>query len=176
MTPLIFDLDDQAESNNALPRLEILKQINPKFRCTLFAVPGLGSEEFWNSHPDWVELAVHGHLHPDPYECANWSKERMLQAIDFKPSRFVEGWKSPGWQISDGTYEALLERGWWVADQPYNDERRPEGLRVHRLGDGDHWHGHAQNDCGNGLEETWDEVVRLVEEADAFQLISEVAR
>lgn len=157
-------------------RLEELKALNPKFKCTLFAVPGLGSEHFWNSHPDWVELAVHGYLHPTPLECAEWTKERMLQAIDFKPEAFVNGWKSPGWQISDGTYEALLERGWWVADQPYNDERRPKGLKVHRLGDGDHWHGHVQNDCGNGMEETWDQVVRLVEEADEFLFVSEAAR
>jgi hypothetical protein len=141
----------------------------------LFAVPGLGSDEFWESVPDWCELAVHGWVHPDPYECAEWSYDRMMTLLD-EPILwwFTRGFKAPGWQISDGCYEALLERGWWVADQPYNDDRRPSGLRVHRLGDGDHWHGHIQNVCGNGLEETWDELVGRVREAESFELISEV--
>ena len=99
----------------------------------------------------------------------------MEQLLDepIVQKHFVQGFKAPGWQISDGCYEVLLDRGWWVADQPYNDHRRPEGLRVHRLGDGDHWHGHIQNVCGNGLEETFPTVLDLVKNADSFQFISE---
>lgn len=173
---IVMDWDDHHETNDAMPRLLELKELNSAFRCTLFAVPALGSAAFWNSHPDWVELAVHGHTHPTPLECSDWSYERMIQAIEEKPAGFVDGWKSPGWQISDGTYEALLERDWWVADQPYNDERRPAGLRVHRLGDGNHWHGHVQNDCGNGLQETWETVKQLVQGNDEFRFVSEEAR
>lgn len=175
---MIFDWDDFHEKNHRLDLLGKLKEIRPDFKCTVFAVPGLGDARFWASVPDWIELAVHGWLHPDPYESDHWTKDDLLGLMDYPivQDYFVEGFKAPGWQISDGCYEALVERDWWVADQPYNDERRPKELRVHRLGDGDHWHGHIQNVCGNGLEETWDQVVQLVEDADSFQFISEAVQ
>lgn len=172
----IFDFDDFHEGNHRLDLLTKLREANPLFKCTLFAVPALGSEPFWASVPYWCELAVHGWLHPDPYESSQWSAERCGEVLDSPVVRswFVRGFKAPGWQISDGCYEALVERDFWVADQPYNDERRPPELRVHRLDDGDHWHGHIQNDCGNGLEETWSKLVAKVRRATNFQFISEV--
>src|SRR3954467_508440 len=112
-----------------MPWMLQLKEINPAFKATLFAVPGLGTDEFWDSHPRWIELAVHGWLHPDPYECAKWTVERMEKLLD-EPSvrkHFVNGFKAPGWQISDACYQVLDERGWWVADQHLEDGRRPEG-------------------------------------------------
>lgn len=169
---MTFDWDDHHAGNNAMPWMERLKEINPAFKATLFAVPGLGDPWFWEDHPDWIELAVHGWLHPDPFECAEWTKERTLQALDSAPDPFVDGWKSPGWQISDATYEALLERGWWVADQHLEDGRRPAGLRTYFYEDGN-WHGHVQNVCGNGLEETWDEVVAKVRDTETFLFASE---
>lgn len=171
---MIVDFDDLHETNHRLDLLQELKDANPAFRCTVFAVPARGSDAFWDALPDWLELAVHGWLHPDPFECANWTREDMQALINRKPLRFVKGFKAPGWQISQACYAPLLERDWWVADQPYNDTRRPSGLRVHRLGDGDHWHGHIQNVCGNGLEETFDRLLPLVRNAETFELISEV--
>lgn len=170
---LCVDFDDFHESNHRLDLLQQLRTFNPAFRCTLFAVPALGTPGFWQSVPEWCELAVHGWLHPDPHECADWTADRMRELIAAKPPRFVEGFKAPGWQISDGCYQALAEAGWWVADQHYNDQRRPAELRVHCEGDGDHWHGHIQNVCGNGLEERWDELVDRVRRAETFQLVRE---
>ena len=173
---MIFDWDDFSETNHRLDLLHQLRELNPAFRCTVFAIPGCGSPAFWESVPDWIELAVHGWQHPDAYECAQWDRARMDQLLD-EPilEHFVRGFKAPGWQISDGCYEALLERGWWVADQPYNDSRRPKGLLTHLVGGPGHWHGHIQNDCGNGLQETWAQVTNLVRDADSFRLISEEA-
>jgi len=175
---LIFDWDDFHEGNHKLERFEELKRINPLFRCTVFAVPGLGSDAFWDRVPDWIELAVHGWTHPDSYECLHWDRKRIERLTDERIVRehFVRGFKAPGWQISDACYEILLERGWWVADQAYNNERRPAGLKAHIVGGPDHWHGHIQNVCGNGLEETWPQLTAAVRDADSFQLISEVAR
>jgi hypothetical protein len=45
----------------------------------------------------------------------------------------TKGFKAPGWQISDACYRVLLDEGYWVADQKYNDERRPKALPVYRL-------------------------------------------
>lgn len=173
---MIVDLDDFHETNHQYELLHALKAANPLFKCTLFAVPGLGSHGFWATVPDWCELAVHGYLHPTPYECANWTKERMLELMGYEVCErfFVKGFKAPGWQISDGCFEALAERGWWIADQHLEDHRRPAGLRTYFYEDGeDRWHGHVQNVCGNGLEETWDELLGRVAAATEFRFCSE---
>jgi hypothetical protein len=175
---VIIDFDDFYPGNTGFEWLYRLKEANPLFKATLFAVPGLGSQDFWDSIPDWLELAMHGWLHPHPTECIDWSYEEASATFDKIPYHFKWGWKSPGWQISDGTYQALLERDWWVADKAYNNHRRPQGLRHHLDGepiDGlEHWHGHIQNVCGNGLEETFHELLPKVEAAKEFRFISEV--
>ena len=177
---MIFDWDDfrdDVDSSLAFALLCDLHAKRPDFRCTLFAIPGGGNWDFWQAigKIDWIELVPHGWDHPDPHECDYWSRERMLRVMDepVVQAHFVRGFKAPGWQISDGCYEALLERGWWVADQPYNNGRRPAELRVHLLGSPGHWHGHIGNVCGNGIRETWDEVHRLVSEAESFEFMSE---
>lgn len=43
----------------------------------------------------------------------------------------TKGFKAPGWQISQPMYDILLKYGYWVADQHYNDNRRPKELKVH---------------------------------------------
>lgn len=143
----------------------------------MFAVPGLGSDAFWSDVPRWIELAVHGWLHPNAHECEHWTRERMEQLLDEPVVRkhFVNGFKAPGWQISDACYEVLEERGWWVADQHLEDNRRPPGLRTYFYEDGG-WHGHVQDVCGNGIEETWPQLEGVVKHATQFQFCSEAAR
>lgn len=172
---MVFDWDDQSPQNDAMPYMRRLHEINPKFKATLFAIPALGRDSFWDSHPDWIELAVHGWLHPSPYECADWTWSRMWSLIMDKPRHFVQGFKAPGWQISDDCYAALRYAGWWVADQHLEDHRRPKDLPVYFYEDGN-WHGHTHNVCGNGIEETWDEVAELVRGCQDFQFASEAAR
>jgi hypothetical protein len=171
---MICDFEDHEPNNDAMPWMHRLKEINPAFKATLFAVPGLGSDEFWDSHPDWIELAVHGFMHPDPYECSEWSYERMEQAIGERPSRFARGWKSPGWQSSDAVFECLDDYGWWIACQHLEDARRPSSLKTYFYEDGDdRWHGHTHNVCGNGIEETWKELSERVASATDFRFASE---
>lgn len=171
---MIFDTDDLFEGHDRLDLLHRLKEANPEFRMTAFCVPARGSDAYWNSLPDWIECVPHGWLHPDALEAKFWSYERAMEALEAKPERMVEGWKAPGWQISDGTYLALLELGWWLADQHYNDFRRPIGLRYHCEGDGDHVHTHVDDVCGNGLEELFPQLLERVREAEHFELIAEV--
>lgn len=174
---MVFDFDDFSEHNHKYERLWALKELRQDFRCTLFAVPGLGSDGFWSDVPDWIELAVHGWKHPDPYECAVWSRERMERLLDepVVDRFFVRGFKAPGWQISDACYRVLVDRGWWVADQHLEDGRRPVGLRAYFYEDGN-WHGHVQDVCGNGIEETWLELRDAVRAAPSFEFASEHAR
>lgn len=160
-----------------MDRLLALKDIRPEFRCTLFAIPGRSTDVWCGSLPDWIELAVHGWNHDSVYECADWSSHDLARALDsdIVQTYFVDGFKAPGWQISDACYQELLHRGWWVADQHLEDERRPPNLAVYFYEDGN-WHGHIQNVCGNGIEETWDRLVEAVRSADSFEFASESAR
>lgn len=175
---MIIDVDDLHEGHDRLDLLVRLREANPAFRCTAFAIPARCSAAYLASLPEWIELAMHGWEHGDPPsdggECRHWSYERMQDAIFDKPARFVSGFKAPGWQISDECYEALVDHDWWVADEHLQDARRPAGLLAYLHEDADdRWHGHVQNVCGNGLEERFDELLALVEAADSFQFASE---
>lgn len=172
---MIFDTDDLWEGHDRMDLLLELKAANPAFRMTAFCVQGLGSASYWEALPDWIACATHGEFHPHPREAENWSYTKSMEVLLTAPSRLRGGHKSPGWQISDGMYQALRELNYWVADQHYNDHRRPYGLRYHCEGDGDHVHTHVQNVCGNGLEETFPYLLKRVREADSFELVSEVA-
>ncbi len=170
---MVCDWDDVWPGHDGMTRLYQLRELRPDFKCTLFAVPGRAFPPYWNSFPDWIELAVHGWTH-SPLECADWTVDDFAFVIHHKPERFVDGFKAPFWAISDGCYEGLQAAGWWVADHPMNDSRRPEGIRSNVLDVGpEHWHGHIGNDCGNGIEETWDHVCALVEAAASFEFMSE---
>ena len=59
-----------------------------------------------------------------------------------------------------------------MADQAYNDERRPKNLPVYIVGNNS-WHGHTQNVCGNGIEETFEQLKKLVSETHVFKFVSE---
>lgn len=179
---MIFDTDDLYEGHDNMQLLLALKNANPKFRMTAFAIPTLCPDSYIDALPDWIEPVPHGWVHGDPPtdggECLRWTADDMRALIAImaeRSPRWAHGFKAPGWQISTDSYAPLLEAGWWVADQHYNDGRRPEGLRAHCEGDGDHLHTHVQNVCGNGLEETFPSLLERVRNANTFELISEVA-
>lgn len=174
----VFDWDDHHPGNDAMPWMLWLKELNPAFKATLFSVPALGTEEFWRSHPEWVELVPHGWEHPDPWECSHWDRDRMERYVEdpLVLAMGTRGFKAPGWQISDDTYEVLLEAGWWVADQHLEDGRRPRDLPVYLHEDGDNWHGHVQDVCGNGLRETWAAVCDKVARTREFRFASEAVK
>lgn len=163
--------------------LQRLKEANPAFRMTAFAVPALCSDTYVESLPKWIEVVPHGWNHGDPPvdggESREWSYARTVAYIadvGKLSKRWQRGFKAPGWVISTEALQAFADAGWWVADQRYNDSRRPAGLRVHCEGEGDHVHTHVQNVCGNGLEETFGYLLDRVRAAESFELISEVVR
>ena len=174
---MTFDFDDVYDGHDALDRLHQLRELRPDFKCTLFAIPARCTFDWIDSVPDWVELAAHGWTHHSNYECAHWTREQMEWTLDQGIVRYMDtrGFKAPGWQISDACYQVLVDRGWWVADQHLEDWRRPAELPVYLYEDGDSWHGHIDNVCGNGIEETWDRVVALVKRATEFRWAGEAA-
>jgi hypothetical protein len=66
----------------------------------------------------------------------------------------------------------MLDNGWWVAGLEYNDQRRPEGLSVYKLG-GNSWRGHIQDVCNNGLKEAYETVKNLAKKSPGFFFVSE---
>jgi hypothetical protein len=179
---VIFDSDDLCEGNDRMDLLQLLKDANPAFRMTAFAIPTKCPDSYLESIPDWIEVVPHGWEHGDPGsdggECRDWTYDDMMRvicAIEDGNDRWNHGFKAPGWIISDDCYEALADMDWWVADQAYNDNRRPDDVRKHILGGDDHVHTHIQNVCGNGLQETWGTLLERIASADRFEFVSEVA-
>lgn len=187
---LVFDSDDfgathvisdMCQSHDCRDMLNIFKAANPNFKATLFAIPGEMTLELsnWALQTEWVELAVHGFYHYSNYECENWTYKDMDDYAkwchDLWGASFVEGFKAPGWQISDGIYEWLKEHHWWVADQEYNDHRRPEGLKVYKVGDSS-IHTHTWDCVGNGVYELEEQILERIKGVEDFRFISEVVQ
>ncbi len=195
---MVFDFDDfganhvisdMCQAHDCRKELDALHYANLNFKVTLFAIPGEMTPELlsWcDANKGWVELAVHGFYHTSNYECEKMTYDQFADHMDALSGflvYFTKGFKAPGWQISDGAYKWLLENGWWVADQAYNNNRRPDGLPAYINQNGqfyandkpvEAWHGHTWNCMGNGIEETFDHVKELVKDAESFQMVSEV--
>lgn len=199
-------ISDMCRSHDCRDQLDRLHIINPAFKCTLFAIPGeMTSEllEWCHKNHNWVELGWHGFFHSSNYECEKMSYQEFDMWVDYFKTRllgtyFVNGFRAPGWQISDDIYRWLLDHDWWVADQNYNSDRRPEQLKAYvnnsgifYVPDREHphdmaywepvpaYHGHVW-DVGekgnepNGIYEDFEKVSALVKDTKDFKFISEL--
>lgn len=181
-------ISDQCQAHDMRPYLDKLHYVNPNFKATLFAIPAemtIEQLDWFDANKAWVELAAHGWKHSDNWEASKWTYEEAALYLGRVEDIgvFVKGFKAPGWQISDDTYTWLRDNGWWVADQGYNDSRRPKYLRAYVNYDGvfkvdgaptEAWHGHTWNCVGNGIEETYDHVKGLVQNTESFEFVSEI--
>lgn len=174
----IVDADDFCQKNHQLDILFEIKDSNPDFKITLFSIIGLNDWsflEYIQNNYDWIDICPHGLYHPSPRECQFWTYEQTmnyLSMLEDKP--FTKIFKAPGWQISDGTYQALMEKGYAVADQSYNDERRPKELKAYILDSHNkmHYHiGHWGGRNENAIEYFKDELKQL---KGKFKFIKEV--
>jgi hypothetical protein len=129
----MIDADDYCQDNDGGGILEEIHDKNPNFRILLFTIVGRCSP-YWIEQKkkiDWIRLAPHGWFHETSRECENWTYEQSKEYLEkIEPLGLEKIFKAPGWQISDGMYQALLEKGYTVADQHYNDYRRPKNLPV----------------------------------------------
>ena len=155
MTAYFVDADDYCQGNDGMEVLKRIKAKNPDFKINLFTIVGRCSKEWIEEMKkiDWIKMIPHGWLHETSRECENWTYEQSKEYLD-KIEQFglEKGVKAPGWQISDGMYQVLLEKGYWVADQHYNDQRRPKELEV-KYPTVEHYHignlgGHNINEIG----------------------------
>lgn len=161
---IFFDADDFSEENTGWELLRYIKRHIPDFRANLFTVLGKCSDDFIKDIKkiDWIDMIPHGWMHETPLECKEWSYNQSIEYLDrIACYNITKGFKAPGWQISDGMYQALLEKDYWVADQSYNDHRRPKELRAYIIDSPNKHHFHIQNVCGNGIEERLFEILKL---------------
>lgn len=175
-------ISDMCRTRDCRKELDILKEANPDFKVTLFTVPAYTTLEIldWaKKNREWIELAVHGWDHHDNYECEDWSALTTENRILKLPMMgFKKLFKAPGWQIGDGVYKALEQHGWAVADQGYNNDRRPKDIPAYVIDAtgayGESVHGHTWDCMGNGIEETLDQLIEKVKGAPKFYFVSEV--
>jgi hypothetical protein len=188
-------LSDQCQSHDCRDKLDEFHYANNNFKATLFAIPSQMTYELleWcRANSQWIELAVHGIGHTSNYECDKMTYEEFDTAIapflGMIEDYFVTGFKAPGWQVSDDIYRWLIDHDWWVADQAYNNTRRPPGLFSYindngnfytNIGDGDipqfkGLHYHTWDCVGNGVYELSDQIKQDISNETEFKFISEV--
>lgn len=179
------EISDMCQSHDCRDVLESLHKINPAFKATLFAIPGEMTTELVDwcvGNSRWIEIAVHGFYHTSNYECEKLDYSEFADLMNSMPiidDFFAKGFKAPGWQISDDCFGWLKANGWWVADQAYNDERRPKDLPVYIIGENPEIisiHTHTWNCVGNGVYELYDQLVEQIKDETEFKFVSEVVR
>jgi phenylalanine-4-hydroxylase len=171
----IIDADDFCEENSGLYSLVKIKEANKDFKITLFTIVGRCSMGFIEEIKkfDWIEMVPHGWMHETSRECENWTLKECEEYLDeIEKYGLVKGFKAPGWQISQDMYFALKDRGYWVADQGYNNERRPKMRNYIHKPTNLHYHighmgGHNANEIGGYID-------FLSELKGDFKFISEI--
>lgn len=175
---LVVDLDDFCEENTDWDLILKLKKAVPNLKLNLFTIPGKCSWQFIEEMRkiEWINLLPHGHIHSSSRECENWSypaSKYHLQSLEREG--WIKIWKSPGWQTSDNLFMVLKELDWVIADQEYNNERRPQGLRAYLLDSPYKIHGHIGHWGGgfnsNSLQLIFDSIAGLKGE---FAFINEL--
>lgn len=173
-------ISDMCQSHDCRDVLVKFKEANPNFKATLFAIPGEMTDELanWvNLNHEWIQLAYHGFYHTSNYECADMSYKEFdekMRAMTYRwGTVFEEGFKAPGWQISDEIYQWLLDNDWWIGDQSYNDERRPKDLAVYKIGDNS-MHHHVWNCMSNGVYEQYNYIMDRIKDETDFRFVSEM--
>lgn len=192
-------ISDQCQSHDCRDQLDKLHLLNPAFKATLFTIPGEMTPELYNwcaANSSWIELAWHGFFHTSNYECEKMSYEEFDTLINGFSSvgfSYQNIFRAPGWQISDAVIEWLFDHDWIIADQSYNDRRRPENMKAYvnregifsiqdksKTGLGDFneeveaYHGHTWDVGWNGIYEDYAKVEQLVKDTKEFKFISEL--
>jgi hypothetical protein len=163
----LIDLDDFCEINTDWELIENLKEKIPNLKLNLFAIPGQCSMTFLDDmrEYDWIRLYPHGYMHSTSREFENWGYKRFNFYLgQLERGEWPKLWKSPGWQSSQDVLQCLADREWAIADQEYNNQRRPENLRAYLLDAPYKIHGHighwgAKNE--NSLEFIFDQIASL---------------
>ena len=140
------DTEDHYE-RNGLNYLFYWKAKYPRFKISLFTIPGKTSREMralLQQHSDWIELLVHGYSHSSNFECFDWDYDKTAELMIPLRDNYVKFFKAPGWTITpdlcgyparedqliskdkQAVYKALDDLDFVVCDRHYNKPRRLE--------------------------------------------------
>lgn len=189
-------ISDMCQSHDCRDQLDKFHIANPNFKATLFAIPGEMTPELlrWcGANASWIELAFHGFFHTSNYECEKMTYEQFNENMHSSWAHRMEpysvkGFRSPGWQTSDGTFQWLEENGYWISCQDYDLGRLPNNLPAFVNHNGDfrvHYDGkqsdviptshHHVWDVGwNGVYEQEEHILDLIKDETEFKFVSEV--
>lgn len=167
---LVLDFDDQEPKydRNGMNFLLDWKSRFPALKVNMFAIPGRMTPEFLKflkPYEEWIQLCVHGWRHDDNWEAQKWDAYLAnLYLEKAEKMGFKKVFRAPGWQItypqpynsepdvnkpvnSDPQliYRVLQERGYIVADQHYNKDKRPEGMLTYCSCNPLFCHGHVED-------------------------------
>lgn len=197
MKPKIaVEMDDFSPRNSSLNLLEEIKEHYPSFQATLFLVPWeirfgeptpITQEEFlpWvnavKKNQDWLQIGLHGLTHlPEEFGSLGYlaSKQRIETAekmLQNRGIRYEKIFKAPCWSISEEAERACADLGFkvvkdgyynWNLKDEFPKELAESGVPIIA-------HGHIQNVCGNGLEESMGRILSLPTEVE-FVKLSEI--
>lgn len=123
----VIDIDDYEGTH--LPEfkeaVDKCHKYDDRFRVNIFAIPGMmtGGNVVEMLSDQRLIPCLHGYFHTQG-ECLNWTKDMALRALLWAENAgFQKVFRPPYWEISDGVYEAILERKWTIADHRKNGER-----------------------------------------------------
>lgn len=168
---IYIDSDDFDCSPRHMEILLRLKEKLPDLKITLFTIVGKCFDRIVDfKNIDWIDMVPHGWLHPTPRECENWSFEDSDLYLSWvSVLGLTKGFKAPGWQISNGMYKALIKHDYWVADQPYNNNRRPVNLPAYIITNPNiQIHCHMESGMDNDILPNLDRFALLKNESCGF--------
>lgn len=193
-----IEYDDFGPVNSNFGILESFKEHYPNFKVTMLTVPWevrfgrnlqetapITLEKFKPfvdavNSCDWIEVALHGLTHSN-LEFAELSYEaavkrlvvgmKMFENVGIK--NFTKIFKAPQWEISTEAERAAKDMGFIVLHDRYynwnlaNDTPNAGAVEPYIM------HGHVQDVCDNGMQETQHRVLKLAPDTE-FMFLSEV--
>lgn len=182
--PLVVDVDDLCDLHDPYDTLLRLKEADPNFKVTMFAIPNRCSKSLlkrYNKEHEWIRLGMHGWQHTRA-ECYSWNPKEAADKITHGVARgFDDSFRAPKWMITPVIYDACGELDMPVADHVrYCMDPVPPGVKTYTYNKPDApfkaFHYHTWNTCGNGINEVEEELARFLKRGgNTYQFVSEAA-
>jgi hypothetical protein len=115
---LVVSYDDLYEGNDNWSEFEKLHAEFPNLKITFFVITGNCSDEFLKKvKQSWTQLVFHSFEHSGNWLhwTVNEAKEWLLK---YQKYGFEQGFKAPGWRITDNIIKACQELNFWICTAP----------------------------------------------------------
>lgn len=184
-----LDFDDFGPLNHRFDLLDELRKRYPGFKVTMFTIPWdirlspadkgtpitLPKFKPWVDEvkkavgDGWLDVCLHGFTH-HPAEFNELGYDKAKGRINFAEQMFAQCeipltklFKAPYWLLSEKAELAVKDMGYTVVkDGYYNFNLKDECPKDEKLIT---MHGHVQDVCGNGLEESLHKIMQTPEDA-----------